>query len=77
MAMQHTVSAHIRPGEQSGFVAECPQLHAITQGRDLDEVVENLREVIGLALEGEDFASMGLSPNPVIIVSMELEPAVA
>ena len=68
--MQHTVSAFIRPGEQSGFVAECPQLHAVTQGADLDEVVANLREVVALALDGEDLDAMGLTANPVVIVSL-------
>jgi predicted RNase H-like HicB family nuclease len=77
MRMQHTVSAYIRPGEQAGFVAECPQLNAVTQGSDLDEVVANLREVIALALDGEDLDALGLVPGPVVIVSMELDLAVA
>ncbi|MGE3076399.1 MAG: type II toxin-antitoxin system HicB family antitoxin [Dehalococcoidia bacterium] len=75
--MQHTVHAFIRPGNETGFIAERPQLHAVTQGEDLDEVVANLCEVIGLALEGEDLAEMGIVAPPVILVSMELEPAVA
>ncbi|MEX0781418.1 MAG: type II toxin-antitoxin system HicB family antitoxin [Dehalococcoidia bacterium] len=57
--MQHTIHAVIRPGEQSGFVAECSELNAVTQGSSLDEVVHNLREVVGLALEGEDLARRG------------------
>ncbi len=75
--MQHTVHAYIRPGNESGFVAECAQLQAVTQGADLDEVVANLREVIALALDEEDLAGLGLVERPVIVVSMELEPAVA
>lgn len=75
--MQHTVHAFIRPGNESGFVAECPQLNAVTQGVDLDDVVANLQEVVALALEGEDLAELGLAERPVIVVSMELEPAVA
>ena len=74
-AVQRTVHAFIRPGNESGFVAECPQLHAVTQGADLNEVVENLREVIALALDGEDLSELGLAGPPVIVVSMELEPA--
>lgn len=31
----------------------------MTQGSSLDEVVHNLREVVGLALEGEDLARRG------------------
>lgn len=74
---RHVVHALIRPGEQSGFVAECPELNAVTQGRTLDEVAGNLREVVALALDGEDTASLGLASTPTIVVTFELEPAVA
>lgn len=67
--MQHTVQAIIRPGDQRGFVAECPQLHAVTEGADLDETVANLREVVALALEGEDLAELGFSERPVIALT--------
>jgi predicted RNase H-like HicB family nuclease len=73
--MKRTVHASIRPGSESGLVAQCPQLHAVTQGDDLDEVVANLCEVIGLALEGDDLSELGLAESPVILVSMEMEPA--
>jgi len=36
-----------------------------------------LREVVALALEGEDLAELGFAPSPVIVVTFELEPAVA
>lgn len=74
---RNIVHALIRPGEQSGFVAECPELSAVTQGSTLDEVAANLREVVTLALEGEDIALMGLGRMPTIVVTFELEPAVA
>ena len=77
MYLQRTVNATIRPGEQSGFVAECPELHAVTQGATLDEVAANLREAVALALEGEDIAALGFPPSLVIVATMELEPAVA
>lgn len=75
--MQRTIQAIIRPGEQSGYVAECPALNAVTGGATLDLVALNLREVIALALEGEDLKELGLAPSPVIVVTFELEPAVA
>lgn len=56
MKLQRTVQAIIRPGDQSGYVAECHELHAVTQGATLDEVAENLREVVALALEDEHLA---------------------
>lgn len=77
MQLRRTVHAIIRAGEESGYVAECSDLHAVTQGATLDEVVGNLREVIALALEGEDLADLGFASSPVIVVSFELEPLVA
>lgn len=60
--------------DSSGYVAECAELHAVTQGETLDESMSNLREVITLALEGENLAELGLAPNPTILVTLELEP---
>lgn len=77
MQLQHTLHAVIRPGDTSGYVAECAELHAVTQGSTLDEVASNLREAVALALDGEDLAALGLAPSPVIVVTLELEPAVA
>ncbi len=75
--MQRTIQAIIRPGEQSGYVAECPQLSVVTQGATLDEVAANLKEAVELALEGEDLAALGLAAEPAVVVTFELEPAVA
>jgi predicted RNase H-like HicB family nuclease len=75
--MQRTVHAVVRPGDDSGYVAECAELHAVTQGATLDEVAANLREVIGLALEDADVESLGLSRSPAMVVTLELEPAIA
>ncbi len=77
MRLQRTVQAVVRPGEESGYIAECHGLHAVTQGATLDEVVANLREVVALAFEGEDLAEMGLAPSPIVVVTLELEPVVA
>lgn len=74
MALQHTIKAVIRPGDQSGFVAECVEIAVATQGRTLDETVANLREAVGLHLDGEDLRDFGLVPNPSLILTMELEP---
>ncbi len=41
-------------------MAECQNLDVVTQGKTLDETVQNLREAISLHLEGEDLAEMGL-----------------
>jgi len=72
--LQHTIKAVIRPGEQSGYVAECLEIPVITQGHSLDEVARNLREAVSLHLADEDLAALGLAPNPTVVVTMELSP---
>ena len=72
---QHTIKAVIRPGDQSGYVAECLEIVVVTQGRTLDEVVANLKEAVSLHLDGEDLAALGLCVNPTVVITMELQPA--
>jgi predicted RNase H-like HicB family nuclease len=57
---------------RSWFVAECLEIAVVTQGRTLDELVDNLREAVGLHLEGEDAAAFGLTPSPRVTVTYEL-----
>ncbi|HPO12864.1 MAG TPA: type II toxin-antitoxin system HicB family antitoxin [Candidatus Hydrogenedentes bacterium] len=73
MHLQHTIKAVIRPGEQSGYVAECVEIPVVTQGATLDETVANLSEATELHLEDVDLEAMGLAPNPTIVITMELE----
>jgi predicted RNase H-like HicB family nuclease len=72
---QRTVKAVIRPGEESGFVAECVEIAVVTQGATLDETVRNLQEAVALHLEGEDPSEFGLREHPVIVATLEVEPA--
>jgi predicted RNase H-like HicB family nuclease len=72
---QRTIKAVIRPGEQSGYVAECLEVPVVTQGATLDEVTGNLKEAVELHLAGEDLATMGMAPDPTILVTLELIPA--
>jgi predicted RNase H-like HicB family nuclease len=73
MSLQHTIKAVIRPGEQSGFVAECMEIPVVTQEATLDEVSANLREAVALHLQDENLAELGLAASPSIIVTLELE----
>ena len=43
MNLQKTVKAVIRAGDESGYVAECFEIPVVTQGKTLDETVDNLR----------------------------------
>jgi predicted RNase H-like HicB family nuclease len=45
----------------------------VTQARSLDELAANIREAIGLHLEEEDLALLGIAENPTILATMELE----
>ncbi|MBC8448907.1 MAG: type II toxin-antitoxin system HicB family antitoxin [Chloroflexi bacterium] len=74
---RYTIQAMIYPGDEGGYVGECLNLAVVTQGRTLDETVQNLREAISLHLEGEDLAEMGLALNPPVLVTMEMEPIYA
>ena len=77
MSLQRTIKAVIRKGNESGYVAECLEIAVVTQGETLDEITENLIEAVNLYLEGENLEELGLAPNPVLLVTLELETAVA
>ncbi len=56
------------------YIAECLDLPVVTQGRTIDEVVENVKEAIALHLEGEDLKEWDILPDFSILVNLELEP---
>ena len=75
--MKRTIQVRISSGERQ-FVAECLDLPVVTQAPTLDELAYNIREAIGLHMEGEDFAALGFCANPfcanpAILATMELE----
>ena len=76
-SLQHTIKAVIRPGEDTGYVAECVEIAVVTQGETLNEVTRNLQEAVALYLEEEDLASLGLAETPTVVVTMEVEPTYA
>lgn len=43
MNLRHTIQALIYPGDEKGYVAECMHLAVVTEGKTLDEAVQNLR----------------------------------
>jgi len=69
---RRTIQVRIFRGEEK-YVAECLDLSVVTQGDTLDEVTANIREAIGLHLEGEDLAELGLAENPAVVAVMELD----
>ena len=73
--MQRTIKAFVRKGD-THYVAECLEISVVTQGKTLDETIANLQEAVSLHLEGEDPADFGLAPNPTLLVTIEVEPAI-
>ena len=70
--MKRTIQVRIFRGETK-YVAECLDLPVVTEGDTLDELASNIREAISLHLEGEDLAELGLSQDPTILATMELD----
>jgi len=70
--MKRTLQVRISRGDGQ-FVAECLDLPVVTQASSLDELAMNIREAVGLHLEGEDLAALGIADNPTILATLELE----
>jgi len=70
--LQHTIKAVIRKGDKY-YVAECLEVNVVTQGLTLDETIASLQEAVALYLEDEDPSEFGLTPNPRLLLTMELE----
>jgi len=73
--MKKIIQVKIYKGEKY-YVAECLDLPVVTQGKTLDEVVENINEAISLHLEGEDLREWDILPDFSILVNLELPPYV-
>jgi predicted RNase H-like HicB family nuclease len=74
-SLGETVHAVVRRS-RSWYVAECLEIGVVTQARTLDELVDHLREAIGLHLEGENAAALGIVAAPRLALTYEL-PATA
>jgi predicted RNase H-like HicB family nuclease len=61
--LKRTIQVRISKGDRQ-FVAECLDVPVVTQAATLDELAVNIREAIGLHLEGENLAELGLAANP-------------
>ena len=74
MVPQRTIKAHVKKGEKY-YVAECMEVAVVTQGSTLEETLANLQEAVALHLEGEDLAEIALVKDPIMLGTIELEPA--
>ena len=70
--MKRTIQVRAFRGDRQD-VAECLDLPVVTQAPTLDELAENIREAVGLQLEGEDLSELGIANDPTIVVMFELQ----
>ena len=70
--MKRTIQVRAFRGDRQ-YVAECLDLPVVTQAPTLDELAENIREAVGLQLEGEDLTELGIASDPTIVVMFELQ----
>jgi predicted RNase H-like HicB family nuclease len=70
--MKRTIQVRITKGERQ-YLAECLDLPVVTQAATLDELALNIREAIGLHLEGEDLSELGFSSDPTILATIEFK----
>lgn len=54
------------------YVAEGINIPVVTQGKTLDELINNLKEALQLFLEDEDLSKYDIQTNPPIIANIEL-----
>ena len=55
-----------------GYVAEGVGVPIVTQGDTLDELTFNIREAVGLYVEGENLGELGFVAAPSVLVNFEL-----
>jgi predicted RNA binding protein YcfA (HicA-like mRNA interferase family)/predicted RNase H-like HicB family nuclease len=69
--MKNIIQVHIYKGD-THYIAEGVDLPIVTQAKTLDELATNIQEAIALHLEGEDLSELNFSPNPSVLMNVEL-----
>ena len=69
--MRNIVYIQIYKGEKY-YTAEGLNLPIVTQGKDLDEVVANVKEAVELQLSGDDAKYLDFSDKPEVLINLEL-----
>lgn len=55
------------------YTAEGVELEIFTQGKTLDEVVDNIKKAVAVHLEDESLEEFGLASDPSILVMLEVD----
>lgn len=69
--MHNIIYIQIYKGDKY-YVAEGMNLSVVTQGKDLDEVVANVKEAVELHLSGEWAKDLDFAKNPEVLINLEL-----
>lgn len=69
--MKHILYFHIHKGD-THYVAEGMDVPVVTQGKTLDELMDNIKEAVTLHLEGEDREELGVAPFASVLANMEV-----
>ena len=67
--MRKVINISIYKGENF-LVAEGMNIPIVTQGKNYDDLMANLKEAIDLFFEDEDLSKYDLDSNPVIIANL-------
>ena len=70
--MKNIIQFYINKGEKY-YVAQGIDLPIVTQGKTLDELMNNIKEAVELHLEGEKPEDLGFSSHPSVLINMELQ----
>ncbi len=66
--MKHILQFKIYRGEHQ-YVAEGLDVPVVTQGKTIDEPTANIREALSLYLQGQNLKTLGIAPNPAVLVN--------
>ncbi len=72
MPPQEIVKAMIRPGKDSGYVAECLDIPVATKGDTLRSVTRNLQKAVAHHLEEEYHHNLHYAKYPSLVITMEI-----
>ena len=61
--------------EEDWFVATCLENDIASQGKTINEAIDNLKEAIALYYEDEEYSSI-IQNKPVYVTTMEMEMSV-
>lgn len=74
--MSSIIQFTIKKDEDGIYCAKAVDFPIFTEAKTLQELENNIREATELYLEDEDLASLGLSPEPSMLVNFEISRSV-